>query len=74
MHKLQHDGMTKPIYDRLQRVFTTYRWREHSRLEAFSVARPYKAWNRLTQSLRDITSTTSFKKHLKTQLFNNIFT
>jgi len=40
---------------------------------AFSVAGP-KAWNSLPQSLRDTTSTATFKRHLKTHLFNNILT
>ena len=40
---------------------------------AFSDAGP-KAWNSLPQSLRDTTSTATFKRHLKTHLFNNILT
>jgi len=42
-------------------------------LKAFSVA-GHKAWNSLLQSLRDIASTATFKRHLKTHLFNNILT
>ena len=37
--------------------------------KAFSVAGP-TAWNSLPQSLRDISSATTFKRHLKTHHFN----
>ena len=37
--------------------------------KAFSVAGP-KAWNSLPQSIRDIQSAATFKRHLKTYLFD----
>jgi len=40
-----------------------------NRLEGLFCCSSYKAWNSLPQSLRDTTSTATFKRHLKTHIF-----